>query len=127
MPQALIASEHEEQCALVQWAEISLGKYPALRWMYAVPNGGLRSRAVAGKLKAEGVRPGVPDLVVPAPIDPYHGAYLEMKRIDGRATPAQLQWREYLVSAGYAHCIAQGFEEARDFLVSYLKGRWQCA
>lgn len=128
MPAPLIPSEDAEQRAVLEWAERSFGRYPALRWMYAVPNGGHRSKAVAGKLKAGGVKKGVPDLVIPEPIAPYHGAYLEMKRRKGgRPTPEQLVWRDHLLSRGYAHCIARGFDEARSFLILYLEGRWVCA
>lgn len=47
-------SEHQEQVALFQWAAYMEKTYPALREMYAIPNGGLRNKVVAAKLKAEG-------------------------------------------------------------------------
>lgn len=34
-----MGSESAEQQALFQWANYSLGKYPALEWMYHVPRG----------------------------------------------------------------------------------------
>lgn len=119
-------TEHQEQVAVVDWADL-LGrtKYPALRWLYAVPNGGLRHPAIANSLKAEGVKPGVPDLVLPQPIGKWHGAYIEMKRKGGQITPRQEEWRDHLVSVGYAYCTAQGYEAARDFLLAYLEGRLQ--
>jgi hypothetical protein len=49
-------SEHDQQVALFTWANQNLDRYPVLRWMFAVPNGGHRHPAVAGKLKAEGVK-----------------------------------------------------------------------
>src|SRR5699024_6741469 len=36
-------TEHDEQVALIRWAELARGKYPALRWLHAVPNGGARN------------------------------------------------------------------------------------
>lgn len=119
-----LPTEHQEQVALIDWAElVSISKWPALRWMYAVPNGGVRHFITAVNIKAEGVRPGVPDLVLPFPVFPFHGAYLEMKRRGGSLTPLQVEWRDYLKSQGYAYCMAQGFDEARDFLINYLERR----
>ena len=46
-----IPTEHEEQCGFVQWFR---RKFPHVRIM-AIPNGGWRNAATAGKLKAEGV------------------------------------------------------------------------
>ena len=60
-----VMSEDGHQVVLFQWAALAKGKYPELAWLYAVPNGGLRSKAVAGKLKAEGTRRGVPDYLWP--------------------------------------------------------------
>lgn len=118
------ATEHQEQIALIDWADVvSKSRYPSLRWLYAVPNGGLRHPVVANYLKAEGLKPGVPDLVLPVPVLPWHGAYLEMKRYDGELTPRQVEWRDHLVAVGYAYRMARGWEEARDFLIAYLNGR----
>ncbi|MBK8772659.1 MAG: hypothetical protein IPM06_19840 [Rhizobiales bacterium] len=33
--------EHAEQCAVIDWARAHEDVYPALRLLYAVPNGGL--------------------------------------------------------------------------------------
>ena len=39
-----------------------VGPQRALKWIFAVPNGGHRAKSVAGKMKAEGAKAGVPDL-----------------------------------------------------------------
>lgn len=123
-PSPYLPTEHQEQVALIDWADIvSVSKWPALRWLYAVPNGGARHVVTAMSLKAEGVRPGVPDLVLPFPVFPFHGAYLEMKRRGGALTPLQAEWGDYLKEQGYAYRVAHGFEEARDFLIAYLERR----
>jgi hypothetical protein len=117
------ATEHQVQVALIDWVDVMCRTaYPQLRWLFAVPNGGLRHPAVANYMKAEGLRAGVPDLVLPVPVEPWHGAYLEMKRAAGELTPRQAEWREHLIGAGYSYCMARSFEQARDFLISYLKG-----
>ena len=61
-------SEHLHQKALFEWADRMEGAWPELRLMYAIPNGGLRTKAQAGKLKAEGVKPGVPDIHLPVAV-----------------------------------------------------------
>ena len=59
-------SEHHEQCALFAWLRL---QWPDLdRVSFAIPNGGHRHKAVAGKLKAEGVKAGVPDIFIAYPI-----------------------------------------------------------
>ena len=54
-------SEHDEQVLIFKWARLSEGRWPELALLFAIPNGGHRHKAVAAKLKAEGVRAGVPD------------------------------------------------------------------
>jgi hypothetical protein len=51
--------------------------------LFAIPNGGARHKAIAGKLRAEGVRAGVPDICLPVPRGEYHGLFIELKRPKG--------------------------------------------
>lgn len=54
------------------------------------PNGGRRNKAEAAKLKAMGVRKGIPDLFLPIPRQGYHGLYIETKKIkNGKVSPDQ--------------------------------------
>ena len=50
--------EHEVQKAICNYLDIRKVCY------WAVPNGGNRSKSEAGRLKAEGVKAGVPDITV---------------------------------------------------------------
>jgi hypothetical protein len=114
-------TEHEEQVALCQWAALSVKKHPALELLYAIPNGGHRHITVAQRLKAEGVKPGIPDLCLPVARGPYYGLYVEMKRKKGgRTSPAQQEWINKLRAEGYCVEICKGFEEARDAIINYL-------
>jgi hypothetical protein len=45
---------------------------------HAIPNSGRRACGTAVKLKKDRVRPGVPDLFLPAAIGGFHGLYVEM-------------------------------------------------
>ena len=114
-------SEHGEQQALFEWAQIqvNLGTHPELVLMYAIPNW----RAKESEriyLAAEGAKKGVPDICLPAARGGFHGLYIEMKTERGRATKEQRSWLEALAGMGYYAVICRGFESARDVIVNYL-------
>ena len=104
-------TEHEEQRLLVQWFRRS---YPDVR-IFAIPNGGARSPATAGRLKAEGVSAGVPDLFVPA-----MNLWIEMKRQKGGSLSAeQKDWTEHLICLGYEVLVGRGFEDAKQQVLQF--------
>ena len=70
-------SGHQE--ALFSWAAYRTGLMPELQYMYHVPNGGKRDKATAAVLKRQGVKAGVPDIMLPAARAGYHGLYIELK------------------------------------------------
>lgn len=97
-------SEHAEQTAFVQWFRL---QYPGVL-IFAIPNGGARNKATAGKLKAEGVLAGVPDLFIPR-----WRLFVEMKRkAHGRVSPEQAEVMRALGAAGYTCIVAHGCEDA---------------
>lgn len=67
-------SGHQE--ALFSWAAYRTGLMPELQYMYHVPNGGKRDKATAAVLKRQGVKAGVPDIMLPAARAGYHGLCL---------------------------------------------------
>lgn len=125
---ASVPSEHDEQCSLMQWAEVATwGAAPehraALDLLHAIPNGGQRHVAVAAKLKAEGVRPGVPDLCLPARSadGQWPCLWIELKRTKGgRTSKAQAEWHEALHAQGHRVEVARGWVEAARLIVEYL-------
>lgn len=120
-----VPTEHEEQTALFEWAARRLSLYPELDLMFAIPNAGAGAqKGQAGKMKAEGVKPGVPDTFLPVARQRYHGCFIEMKRIAGsRVEPEQIEWQAKLQAQGYFTAICKGCEEAQELLVAYLEGR----
>ena len=78
--------------------------------VFAVPNGGGRSVAEAGKLKAEGVTAGVPDLFVPG-----RRAFIEVKKPGGRISPAQRDMMVKLRLLGYDCIVAYSVEDVERF------------
>ncbi len=113
-------SEHAEQAALFRWAEFARARLPELALLYAVPNGGHRHKATAARLKAEGVKRGVPDLCLPVARGGAHGLYIELKTERGKTTPEQLGWIRALRRQGYAAEVCHGWESARSMIEHYL-------
>lgn len=120
-----------EQQAVFAWAAAHEGKYAALRDLYAVPNGAYKSRAMAAKFQREGLKPGVPDIVLPHARGGYHALYVEMKRrrVPGKTkellagtlpSPQQLDWHERLRAAGNCVVVAYGWDEAVAEILKYL-------
>ena len=60
-------TESEEQQTLFRWAAMQCGKYPELALMFHIPNEGKRSWMTGGRMKAEGLKSGVPDIFLPVP------------------------------------------------------------
>lgn len=120
-PAPLIPTESEEQRAVMDWAELASGKWLELRLLYHVPNEGRRSMATGGRMRAEGLKSGVPDLCLPVARAGYHGLYIEMKRTQGSKTSQeQKEWLEALAAEGYKTALCRGAEEAIEEMESYL-------
>ncbi len=115
-------SEHAEQVALFCWAATPSVRelYPELRWMFAIPNGGLRDKVTAGKMKAEGVRSGVSDIFLPMPKQLLCGLFIEMKVAPNKPTKEQIEFMDAMRERGYMCSVCYSWQEARDVLVSYL-------
>lgn len=113
-------TEHAHQVALFAWAASMFATYWELRLLFAIPNGGLRDKITAAKLKAEGVKAGVSDLFFPVPRGKWHGLFIEMKKPGEKATPQQVQFITDMQKLGYAACVCVGWEVARDVLLAYL-------
>lgn len=107
-----IPSEHVEQRNFVQWFRQN---YNPVR-IFAIPNGGKRSKKVAMELKAEGVSAGVPDLFIPE-----WGLWIEMKRTKNSSTSTdQKDWLEYLSSIGYVARVCKGCDAAKKAVIEFL-------
>lgn len=120
--------EHEAQCAVFQWASLMEGRYPALRNLFAIPNGGHRDVRVAAKMQREGLKAGVPDIFLawphPAACGFWPGLFIELKRPAlpgaGVLSPVQKEWLQRLEAAGYRCVVALGSEDAIRAIKEYL-------
>ena len=107
---------------------------PGLLWAFAIPNGGSRgdnklARQIRGaQLKAEGVKPGVPDLMVPVPCWHKAGLFIEMKRPNVKAKKQragvvaieQEPYHVYLRANHYAVVSAWTWRQAADAIEMYV-------
>lgn len=114
-------SEHQEQCALFHWATLNSSRLPELASMFAIPNGGHRHKAVASKMKAEGVKAGVPDIFLPVARGGFHGLFIEMKFGKNKLTKNQSLWKGKLVAQYYAFSTCWGWLEAYSVIENYLE------
>ena len=115
-----VPTEAQEQMTLFSWAAMQSGKYPELNLLYHVPNGGSRHKAEAGRLRAEGVKAGVPDLCLPVARGQYHGLYIELKAGKNTTTKKQKEWLEYLRQQGYYTAVCYGWQPAAQLIEQYL-------
>lgn len=112
--------EGQEQASLMR--EIQL-RYPEVyELIYHVPNGGHRVKAVAAKLKAQGVKAGIPDLVLPMARGGYFGLYIEFKATIDPAPVSSSQQAciKRLNDQGYLAVVCRGHFDAMECLRAYL-------
>lgn len=113
--------EGQEQAALLREVEL---RYPeAFKLIYHVPNGGHRHKLVAIKLKGQGVKAGVPDLVLPMARGGHFGLYIEFKAMppfDAAVSASQDAYIQALIGQGYLAVVCRGHIDALECLRAYL-------
>lgn len=114
-------SEDTEQIAVIQWAQYAVNRYPELKWLHHIPNGGSRNRLEAVKLKQMGVRAGVSDLCLPYPKGMYCGLYIEMKFGNNRQQETQKEFLRDMAEAGHFVATCYSAEEAVKVIEEYLQ------
>lgn len=115
--------EEAEQRALMSWADlVQVGQHTLAQWLIHVPNGGGRSKAEGGILKAMGVKAGVPDLLLPIRTARYSAGWWELKYGDGSLSQAQRD-RIAMLRAGGAYCgVYWHWQECAVDVLRYLEG-----
>ena len=126
-------TEHAHQRAFFQWLNFVqlTGEHPMARMAFAIPNGGKRDQITAGRLKAEGVKPGVPDVCYPLPrwagslarVE-FLSLWLEFKKPDeGTPSAVQDEWRIDLRVCGHAVANVWSWRLARQAFLDYVGGQ----
>jgi len=111
-------TEYEEQVKLAEYLDMK-----GYLWCH-VPNGGNRDVRTGAKMKRQGVKPGVPDvLIFDDPTSEYtmnfSGIAIELKRSDGNPSDvrdAQKEWLEALEWRNWQTKVAFGADDAIEWL-----------
>lgn len=111
------------------YATSNVEQHPELDRIFAIPNGGLRDKITAAKLKHEGVKSGVPDVFFPLTTPRFAGLFIEMKRSADKATKrragvtsdTQDDWIGYLRRASYAVSVCFDWRSAAKEVQSYIE------
>lgn len=121
--------EHQHQVALIQWAcrtrlpaaaDITPGSTIA-DYLLSIPNGGKRSSPREGaRLKAEGVKAGVSDLLLPLRRHKAAGLWLEMKAPGNTPTKLQSEWIDRMELAGYCATWRDSWTSAAALIAWYV-------
>ncbi len=116
-----IPTEYAECKALWQWAQhVAVVKQMLIK----VVNEGKRSPMTGSRLKAIGMRAGVPDYILPIKSGKYGALWLEIKRRDnGSVSDAQVDWLKKLQASGHCACVCYGWEHAAQVITDYLAER----
>ena len=130
IPTTLLAAplEKHAQRALFDW--MTFTRYngePIGKYAFAIPNGahlfgtaGQRSAQMAG-LRKQGLRVGLPDVMIAIPVEPFHGLFIEMKRDkSSKIADNQREWQDRLRKQGYRAEIAAGYDAAVIIICQYL-------
>ena len=116
-------SEAAEQTALFCWAALpeQQQRWPELRWMFHIPNGGTRDKREAGSFKAQGVKPGVPDIFLPIRRGQFGGLWIEMKFGKNTISDEQQAYLQFLPSQFFATCVCYSWQYAAQCVRRYLE------
>lgn len=108
-------SEHLEQAELVRDFRRA---FPGVL-IFAIPNGGWRTKTTALKLRVEGCVAGIPDLFIPA-----WNLWIEMKRAKGgTVSKEQKEQMAYLQSVGHSTIVGRGRDDAWLKIQEFIKNR----
>lgn len=114
---------HEEstlQRACVAWFRAQYPEHALM--LFAVPNGGGRSRVEAAIMKGEGVTAGVADLILLEARGGFGALCIEMKttRKDSRQRPSQKQWQQAALKAGNHYAVIRTLEGFQAIVTYYM-------
>lgn len=110
-PKPIVPTESFEQEQLVQWLEARNYRFTA------IPNA-IPSQALRLKHARQGLRPGLPDMLI---LVNNRCVWIELKRAkpaSSRVSDTQKTWLTALNNAGCVAQVCYGFEEAKQFVLA---------
>ena len=121
-PRTTNRGEEIEQARVIKWShKVAVRNLmPALRWLHHSPNGGKRDALAGAQMKALGVKPGFPDLILPWNNGQHPGLVIEMKSATGSTSDTQKEWLAHFKDQCWLVEVARSAQEARTILCSYL-------
>ena len=103
--------EHKLQVAICKWLDYTQDFY-----YYAIPNGGLRHRLVAIKLKMEGAKAGVADMFWMVSNERWKGLFVEVKIEKGKQSPNQKEFESIAIKHGYYYAVVRSINDCESIL-----------
>jgi hypothetical protein len=113
--------EHEHQSTFFDILRLNERTFPALAFVFAIPNAALRSKKERVRVLQEGLKAGAPDVCIPIPRHGFHGAWIENKSSIGKVNPNQKAFLEFLTGAGYKTTVCRSVDEQIAFIEWYLE------
>jgi hypothetical protein len=112
--QPYIGSEDNFQKAVARYLDAK-----GVLWFHC-PNGGHRNVAEAAKLKAMGVKAGVPDVLIFQPQKGYHGFAIELKVAKNKRTEHQMEMQELFMSHNWKVITSYSLDEVITEIDNYF-------
>lgn len=114
--------EGDEQSVLIEEVRAQFPLHGHL--LIHIPNGGSRKNAFEGyRLKKQGVRAGVSDLLLPVARGGYFGLWIEYKAAPPNSAPitkSQQEWIDLMIAEGYQAVACLGIDAAMRVISDYL-------
>lgn len=89
--------------------------YPGLLYFHT-PNGGFRMKKQAKQFKAQGVRAGIPDVMILKGVGEYHGFAAELKVGRNKPTERQAEVIKQMKQEGWFVVVSYSLDQfAREF------------
>lgn len=116
--------EHDLQVACVAWFRAQYPKDAAM--LFAVPNGGHRNAIEAARMKAEGVTPGVADLILLEARGGYGSLCIETKtrRKGSGQSDRQKAWQLEAARHGNKYVVIRDLAEFCRVVAAYMRQDW---
>ena len=117
--------EYQEQCAIFEWRDYQVKKYPLLELLEGSLNGVKLPIGLAVKAKRQGMLKGSPDIKLPVLMKhgdkTFSGLAIELKVGKNKPTAAQLHILSLLSEQGWNTQVCYGAAAAIRSIKDYLK------
>jgi len=108
--------EHLLQVSICKWLDINQ-YFP----YFAIPNGGLRHKLVAIKLKREGAKSGVADMFWMVSNNNWKGLFVEVKIEKGKQSQSQKEFEAVAIKHGYYYAVVRSIDDCINLISRFRK------